>query len=163
MLSLISKSLIIINNNLFKFIINNIKEYNIKKHKFRIIVGLSAFRLMTIESYMLGNFVLPSHENTWEMESNTGTNLSFWQRLNNFYIMWNFIYTVNYKFFPYHQQLAEKYFGSSLSPIKDIMRNISLVFVNENQIISYARPELPNIIKFHSIHVADCSEPLPQV
>lgn len=143
--------------------INNIKKYNIREHKFRIIVGLSAFRLMAIENYMLGNIVLPSHENTWEMESNTGSNLSFWQRLNNFYVMWNFIYTMNYRCFPAHQQLAEKYFGPSVSSIKDIMKNTSLVFVNENQIISYARPELPNIIKFHSIHVADHSEPLPQV
>lgn len=106
--------------------------------------------------------MLPSHDSTWEMEANVGTGLSFWQRLKNFWMLWHWIYVTLRDLYPRHQQLAEKYFGTSLPQVVDLMRNTSLIFVNEDPIMSYARPNLPNIIRFNSIHVSKKPELLPQ-
>ena len=112
---------------------------------------------------MLGGLVMPSHEATWEMQSSVGPNLPFWKRLKNFCAMWYVIYTLHRHIYPLHQKIAEEHMGVPLPPMLDIVKNTSLVFVNENPVMTYGGPQLPNIIKFHSIHASDEKKPLPQV
>lgn len=127
-----------------------------------MIVGLSSLGMIALNEFILGGLVLPSHEYTWEMEANTGTNLPFFKRLSNFVTMWNFLYHINFDVFFFQQKLAEKYLGP-LPPLMDIMKNTSLIFTNQIDILSPARPKLPNIISFNSFHVSDNSSPLSKV
>lgn len=127
-----------------------------------MIVGLSSLGMITLNEFILGGLVLPSHEYTWEMEANTGTNLPFFKRLSNFVTMWSFLYNVNFNIFFFQQKLAEKYLGP-LPPLTDIMKNTSLIFINEIDILSPARPKLPNMISFNFFHVSDNPTPLSKV
>lgn len=127
-----------------------------------MIVGLSSLGMITLNEFIVGGLVLPSHEYTWEMEANTGTNLPFFKRLNNFVTMWSFLYRINYEVFFFQQKLAEKYLGP-LPLLTDIMKNISLIFTNQIDILSPARPKLPNMISFNFFHVSDNPPPLPKV
>lgn len=128
-----------------------------------ITVGLSPMGLNAFENYAIGGPVLPSHESTWEMEENTGSKLSYWKRLTNFCKFWYMLYYANSILMPLHQKLAEKYMGKPMPPVQDMMKDVSLVFVNEDPVMSYALPQLPIIIKFHSAHFTENMQPLPKV
>lgn len=112
---------------------------------------------------MLGGLILPSHESTWEMESRTGPNLSFWNRLKNFLIMSKSLYFGYHQLLPAHQQLAEKYFGPDVPQLTDILKNTSVLFVNQPAMLTPARPRLANIVPFSSFHINENSEPMTQV
>ena len=106
---------------------------------------------------------MASHEATWEMESNVGSDLPFWKRLKNFCTMWYLIYTIHRHFYPLHQKITEEHMGVPLPPMIDVAKNISLVFINEDPVMTFSGPKLPNIIRFHSLHVSDETKSLPQV
>ncbi|XP_076766939.1 uncharacterized protein LOC143433487 [Xylocopa sonorina] len=132
-------------------------------HRFNApVIGLNTLGLLAVDSYVLGDMVVPSHDSTWELETNTGENLPFWNRLKNFYTVWRFIYIVQNHLIPIGQKVAEQYFGTELPQVVDIMANTSVVFLNVDHIMSYARPEVPNIIRFHAVHNAGEPKPLPQ-
>ncbi|XP_071879141.1 UDP-glycosyltransferase UGT5-like [Bombus fervidus] len=131
-------------------------------HRFNVpMIGLSSFGLIAINEHALGGFVLPSHEYTWEMEDNTGTNLPFLKRLRNFVNMWHNVYYYYYKIFPHQQKVAEKYFGP-LPPMLDVLKNVSLIFVNQADVMTPARPKLANVITFTSSHIEKKPKPLPK-
>ncbi|XP_071879122.1 UDP-glycosyltransferase UGT5-like [Bombus fervidus] len=131
-------------------------------HRFNVpIIGLSSFGLIAINEHALGGFVLPSHEYTWEMEGNTGTNLPFLKRLRNFVNMWHNVYYYYYVIFPHQQKVAEKYLGP-LPPMIDILKNVSLLFVNQADVMTPARPKLANVITFTSSHIEKKPKPLPK-
>ncbi|XP_003705457.2 UDP-glycosyltransferase UGT5-like [Megachile rotundata] len=126
------------------------------------LIGMSSLGLLNLHEYALGGFVLPSHEYTWEMEANTGANLPFWQRLRNYVLMWQIMYKTFNEFVPRNQKLAERYLGMQLPPLTDILKNASLVFVNEADAFTPGRPKLPNMITFTSFHVNDNPPPTPK-
>ncbi|CAL7945096.1 unnamed protein product [Xylocopa violacea] len=132
-------------------------------HRFNApVIGLNTFGITALDSYVLGDMILPSHDSTWELEANTGADLSFWNRLKNFCSLWHYIYYLYRYLVPLNQKLAEQYFGTPLPQLVDIVANTSLVFVNLDRVMTYARPELPNVIKFHSMHNVREPEPLSQ-
>nr|XP_003705446.1 PREDICTED: UDP-glucuronosyltransferase 1-2-like [Megachile rotundata] len=126
------------------------------------LIGLSSLGLVSLNEFALGGFVLPSHEYTWEMEANTGTNLSFWQRLRNFVNLWKITYLLYHDLFPRQQKMAEHYLGMELPPLIDIMKNVSLLFVNQAEALTPARPLLPNMITFTSFHIEKNPPPVPK-
>nr|XP_034193805.1 UDP-glucuronosyltransferase-like [Osmia lignaria] len=126
------------------------------------LIGLSSLGLVAIHEHDLGGFVLPSHEYTWEMEANTGSNLSFWRRLWNYVSLWRITYSIYRDLIPRHQEMAEHYLGMRLPPLTDIARNTSLIFVNQADALTPARPRLPNMITFTSFHVNENPAPLPK-
>ncbi|XP_071879136.1 UDP-glycosyltransferase UGT5-like [Bombus fervidus] len=131
-------------------------------HRFNVpMIGLSSFGLIAINEHALGGFVLPSHEYTWEMEDNTGTNLPFLKRLRNFVNMWHNVYYIYHKLIPKQQTLAEKYFGP-VPPLQDLLKNVSLLFVNQADVMTPARPKLANVITFTSSHIDKTPKPLPK-
>ncbi|KOC69584.1 Ecdysteroid UDP-glucosyltransferase [Habropoda laboriosa] len=132
-------------------------------HRFNApLIGLNSFGIPTVEEYSLGGLVLPSHISVWEMEGNVGTDLPFWKRLMNFWNLWHSIYIIFQEYIPTQQMIAEKHFEKPIPPVLDVVKNMSLVFVNQDPVISYARPNLPNAIMFHSTHVSKNVEPLPR-
>ncbi|XP_060823951.1 UDP-glycosyltransferase UGT5-like isoform X2 [Bombus pascuorum] len=134
--------------------------YFAKVLKFTI-KGLSSLGIVGFNEHALGGLVLPSHEYTWEMEDNTGTNLPFFKRLSNFVNMWRTVYYVYHEMLPEHQKLAEKYLGP-LPPMLDILKNISMFFINQADVMTPARPKLANMITFTCSHIQQKPKPLPQ-
>ncbi|XP_076626503.1 UDP-glucosyltransferase 2-like [Colletes latitarsis] len=126
------------------------------------LIGLSSLGITSINEHALGGFVLPSHEYTWELEANTGSNLSFWKRLQNYVNLWRSLYYIYRDHFPHHQMLAEGYLGTRLPPMLDILKNTSLIFVNQANVMAPARPKLANMITFTSFHVDEKPKPLPK-
>ena len=125
-------------------------------------VGLSSVGLLAFNEHALGGLVLPSHEYTWEMEDNTGANLPFLKRLRNFINMSYYIHYYYHALIPYQQKLAEKYFGP-LPPLLDVLKNVSMLFVNQADVMIAARPKLANIITYTSSHIEKKLTPLPKV
>ncbi|XP_053976521.1 uncharacterized protein LOC128875172 [Hylaeus volcanicus] len=132
-------------------------------HRFNApIIGLTSLGLYGFNEYILGGVVLPSHESTWEMEANTGSNLPFWKRLHNFATLWHSMYIIYSKFVPQQQKIAEEYLGTRLPSLLDIQRNLSLVFTNQADGLAAAKPKLANMITFTSAHVSSNPKPLPE-
>ncbi|XP_076300322.1 UDP-glucosyltransferase 2-like [Lasioglossum baleicum] len=132
-------------------------------HRFNApLIGLSSLGLFSFTEHVLGGLVLPSHEYTWEMEAHVGTNQPFWKRLQNFVKVWRCVYLMYRDLLPRQQKLAEKYFGTNLPPMLDIQKNTSLIFVNQADPITPARPKLANMITFTSFHVEKNLPPLPE-
>ncbi|XP_020300279.1 UDP-glucuronosyltransferase 2B17-like isoform X2 [Pseudomyrmex gracilis] len=130
-------------------------------HRFNApLIGGLSLGIYSHTHYLLGSPVLPSHPSTWEMEYDIGFNLSLWQRTKNFIRQWYHIYRVMQDFYPEQQTIAEKYLGKNIPNIADIERNMSLVLVNQQDTISFARPRTPNIILFGSFHVSSKLAPL---
>ncbi|XP_033333679.2 UDP-glycosyltransferase UGT5 [Megalopta genalis] len=130
-------------------------------HRFNApVIGLISTRIFSLYELALGGLMLPSHESTWEMGANVGTNQPFWRRLRNFLkLSWN-LYIVYHNLFPRQQKLAEKYFGP-LPPLIDILKNTSVVFVNQADTLTPAKPKPANMITFTSFHVEKNPSPLP--
>ncbi|KAK1128580.1 hypothetical protein K0M31_003038 [Melipona bicolor] len=122
---------------------------------------ISSTELTAVNEYIVGGLVLPSHESTWEMENHTGSNLPFLKRLWNFVTFWRFLHSFYTDMFAANQQLAEKYLGP-LPPLIDIVKNTSMIFVNQAAITTPARPQLRNVISFTSFHIHDKLLPLPK-
>ncbi|XP_076227853.1 UDP-glycosyltransferase UGT5-like isoform X2 [Nomia melanderi] len=117
-------------------------------------IGYSPMGILNIYDHICGAPVFTSHESNWEIEQNAGPNLSFWQRLQNFAIMWRHIYFQYNYFIPRQQLIAEKYLGPGVPPILDLIRNVSLVFINADEVLNPARPRLSNHILYNSPHVS---------
>jgi len=88
---------------------------------------------------------------------------SFWQRLRNFINTWDVLYYWGNNNLLVQQYKAEKYFGSDIPPVIDVMKNMSILLVNDNPILAHARPELPNAIFFTSFHISKTPPPLTKV
>ncbi|TGZ49803.1 Ecdysteroid UDP-glucosyltransferase [Temnothorax longispinosus] len=60
------------------------------------------------------------------------------------------------------QEIVKKYLGNDIPYIVDIMKNMSVMLVNENPILAYPRPEQPNAIFFNGIHIQKTPPSLPK-
>lgn len=112
--------------------------------------------------YLLGEFMLPSFPSNWEFDRSAGFNLSFWQRMANYLKMLAYIYRWTYIYMPQQQEVARKYLNVDGSDFYDTIRNMSLLFMTRSK-FAWAKPELPNIISFDSLHITNESQPLPKV
>lgn len=131
-------------------------------HRFNApLIGVTSLGVVSYNEFALGGVVQPSQEYSWELESKAGTNLPFWKRLRNFVQMWNCVYVFYRDIIPAHQALAEQYFGKNTPPVMDILKNSSLLFVNQAEALTPARPKFANMISFTSLHVKSNPDPLP--
>lgn len=64
---------------------------------------------------------------------------------------------------PRQEAIAKKYFGDKISSLADAERNISLIFVNQQNPIIFSRPNVPKIIEIGGFHISKHSQPLPEV
>jgi len=128
-----------------------------------LFVGVSTLGLFNNNYYLLGAPVLPSHPSTWELGNDSGFNLSLWQRIKNFIRVWYFIYCVLNHFYPEQQAMAEKYLGKNIPDIRDMERNMSLVFHIQQEALSVVRPKTLNVIAFGNLHISKKPAALPEV
>lgn len=125
--------------------------------------GIMSMDLQNCHRFNFGSPVLPSHPSNWELENYTGLNLPFWKRLINFGKTWSNIYSWFNTFAVKQQQIAEKYFGKDIPHIVDVAKNMSLILINQEPLLAYARPEIPNIIHFSGLHIKKTPPLLPKV
>lgn len=132
-------------------------------HKFNApLIGIMSMDLQNCHRFNFGSPVLSSHPSNWELENYTGLNLSFWKRLMNFRRTWYNIYFWFNTFVVKQQQIAEKYFGKDIPHIVDVAKNMSLILINQEPLLAYARPEIPNIIHFSGLHIKKTPPFLPK-
>ncbi|XP_078038088.1 UDP-glucosyltransferase 2-like, partial [Augochlora pura] len=124
------------------------------------LIGLTSLGIFALNEHALGGVPLPSHEYTWEMEAKVGTHQPFLKRLQNYLKFCRYLYLTYRDIFPRQQKLAEQYFGP-LPPLLDILKNTSVIFVNQADAITPARPKLANMITFTSVHVEKNPTPMP--
>ncbi|XP_011867622.1 PREDICTED: UDP-glucuronosyltransferase 2B13-like isoform X2 [Vollenhovia emeryi] len=124
-------------------------------HRFNApLIGIMSMDLQNCHRFTLGSPVLPSHPSNWELESSTGLYVPFWSRLVNFVNTWWSIYSWFNNFASKQQQIAEKYFGNDIPHVIDVAKNMSLVLINQEPLLAYARPEIPNVVHFSGLHIA---------
>lgn len=128
-----------------------------------ITAGIMSMDLQNCHRFNFGSPVLSSHPSNWELEDYTGLNLPFWKRLINFGKTWSNIYSWFNTFAVKQQQIAEKYFGKNIPHIVDVAKNMSLILINQEPLLAYARPEIPNIIHFSGLHIKKTPPLLPKV
>ncbi|XP_054013725.1 UDP-glycosyltransferase UGT5-like [Hylaeus anthracinus] len=118
-------------------------------HRFNApLIGVVSCGILAVHEHILGGLVLPSHESTWEMEGIEGPNLSFWQRLQNFLNMWNYVFDSYNILIANQQKIMNQYLGNDLPSLLDIEKNMSLVFINQIDAITPAKPRLANMITY---------------
>jgi glucuronosyltransferase len=61
------------------------------------------------------------------------------------------------------QNIAEKYFGKDIPHIVDVAKNMSLILINQEPLLAYARPEIPNIVHFSGLHILKTPPALSKV
>ncbi|XP_043255822.1 UDP-glucosyltransferase 2-like isoform X1 [Colletes gigas] len=131
-------------------------------HRFNApLIGLSSFGLPAFQEYILGGLVLPSHESTWE-NVYTGTDPTFWDRVKNFVGLWRHLYICYQETISRQHSMVEKYFGKSIPPLIEIIRNITLVFINNDEFVSPARLKSQNHITFSTLQISENPTPLPK-
>ncbi|XP_053996057.1 UDP-glucosyltransferase 2-like [Hylaeus anthracinus] len=131
-------------------------------HRFNApLIGFTSLGIAAINEHVLGGLVLPSHEGTWEMEANTGSDLPFWKRLRNYVTFWHYLYVYYRDFYPGQQKIAEEYFGN-IPSLLEIQKNTSLVFVNQMEGLAAAKPKLPNMISYNPSYFNENPKSLPQ-
>lgn len=113
--------------------------------------------------YVFGSPILPSHPSNWELDTPVGENPCFWERLQNFIEVWNYIYYWTNYCTTVEQEIVKKYLGNDVPHVIDIMKNMSVMLVNDNPIFMYPRPEQTNVVFFNGIHIKKTSPPLPKV
>lgn len=124
-------------------------------HRFNApLIGIVSLGLPVMCEYYIGDVVLPSHPATWETAAATGFKLSFFERVTNFVRLWYHVYTAGYDFVAKQQRIAEGLFGAGLPSVLDIYKNISVIFVNEDPVMSHVRPRVPKVVQFTSFHVS---------
>lgn len=91
-----------------------------------------------------------------------GPNLSFFQRLYNFWKLWVLRYVHSYEILSMQNQLVKKYFGENYSDLSDLEKSMDLLLTNSNPIFHMAQPHVPNFVEIGGLHQRD-RQSLPQV
>ncbi|XP_046734361.1 UDP-glycosyltransferase UGT5-like [Diprion similis] len=127
------------------------------------IIGITSLGLALNLQYSVGNPVLTSHQSNWDLPiKETSDSPTLLERLRNFYDVWKYIYYYNTEFMPAQHSIAKKYLGNEIPELGEIERNLSLIFTNQQEPISYLRPTVPNVIQIGNFHVAKNIKPLPK-
>jgi len=87
--------------------------------------------------------------------------MTFTERLTNTVFTW--INELFYKclYLPAQDRLMRKYFGDDLPPLKNIIKNTSLILVNHHFSLAFPRPYVPNMVEVAGMHIKPL-KPLPK-
>ncbi|XP_035729103.1 UDP-glucuronosyltransferase 2B1-like [Vespa mandarinia] len=131
-------------------------------HRFKApLIGTYSLGLLQMSHFAFGNPLLPSHPSTWEIDV-TGSNVPFWTRVKNYVAtLWHVKVDCYNIFYKPQQEIAEKYLDN-IPSLKDLEKNMSIVLVNQQEEISFIRPNVPNIIHFGGLHIRNKLNPLPK-
>ena len=78
--------------------------------------------------------------------------MSFFQRVRNFYHQAAGQLFIDYKYKPNMEAIYRKYVGENTPGVDEISRNVSLILENSNPSINAPRPTLPEIVEVGGMH-----------
>lgn len=124
------------------------------------VIATQAFVTNCIVNSVSGNALSISHiPDTCSPFSNK---MSFLERIYNTFYVWRNLHYVYYnEYLPMVEHTLRKHFPDS-PPLIDMIRNVSLTFVNDHLTADYSQPRTPNIIPVGGIHTED-EHHLPKV
>lgn len=130
-------------------------------HKFQVpFISISTTTVLPWGQERFANPSNPSY--TGNILLGYSDKMSFLERVvNTFYLkitQWAYHYMIDMP----SQEIARKYFGPSLPPLADVVRNTSLLLVNRHFSISQPLPFLPVVIEVGGLHV-EAPKKLPKV
>ncbi|XP_011694177.1 PREDICTED: UDP-glucuronosyltransferase-like [Wasmannia auropunctata] len=132
-------------------------------HRFNApLIGLLPLGIHNYHRYLFGSPIFSSHPSNWELDVLVDENPSIWQRLWYFIDTWRLVYFWMNDYATVEQEIVEKYLGNDVPSIIDVMKNMSLLLVNENPVLAYPKPEQPNAIFFNGIHIQNPPPTLPK-
>ncbi|KAK5638238.1 hypothetical protein RI129_012533 [Pyrocoelia pectoralis] len=67
---------------------------------------------------------------------------------------------INYIYYSHHQEVVETIFGNHYPPLRDIARNVSLLFINSDPIFDKVKPLVPTVIQIGGGLSRKASKPL---
>lgn len=124
------------------------------------LVGVSSLELLDVLSMDIGNPIHPVMNPNFFLPFIK--ELSLWDRITSIdFSIWLRLHFEN-EVYPFSDQLAKKYIGENIPPIKEIARNLSMMFISSNKLFCKPRANIPTIIEFSGIHVKP-PKPLPKV
>lgn len=89
--------------------------------------------------------------------------LKFWERVENLYMTKSIIYEAN-TLLTKQNEYVEKFFGPGYPDVQDMLKDLSLIFLNYNAALNGLRAFAPVVKPTAGIHVVESSEDsLPQV
>lgn len=91
--------------------------------------------------------------------SGLGTNMTLWERVQNYFLQSYFLLLKHLVLLPKHQQIIKKYFPNP-PDINDVVYNASLILLNAHPSVTPAYPLVSNMIEIGGFHID--SEALPQ-
>ncbi|KAI4491175.1 hypothetical protein M0802_010396 [Mischocyttarus mexicanus] len=134
-------------------------------HRFKApLIGMISLGLTETIHYTVGNPMIPSHPSSYEINVGNGFNVPFWKRVQNYILSWWYIHVISYyQMYKAQQEIAERYFGNIPSLI-ELEKNMSIVFMNQQDELSFTRPYVSKVIKISGLHLTNkiTSEPLPK-
>lgn len=77
--------------------------------------------------------------------------------------MWRIIHYCINDYVTIKQERVKKYLEKDVPYIIDILKNISVMLINENPILAYSRLEKPNVIYFNDIYTQIPPPSLPKI
>ncbi|GLH16340.1 Uncharacterized protein GBIM_20635 [Gryllus bimaculatus] len=121
-------------------------------------IGLSSCMMMPWAYERFGNPQNPAY--IPDLFHAHGMQMSFWERWQNSWktLLNNLAY--EYLYHRPSEQVVRRYF-KDLPPLKEIARNVSMMFVNTHVSLSHARPYVPAVLEVGGIHLPQ-RKPLPK-
>ncbi|XP_075168196.1 UDP-glucosyltransferase 2-like [Haematobia irritans] len=124
------------------------------------IVGFSTIGATRQIDELVDNITPLSYVSNINLKQPYMENMSFFQRCINviFYgLEWLYYY---YEYFPIQKDIYRRYFPNSTKALEDIMKNFSLVLLNDHFTLSAPRPYVPNMIEVAGLHIPENPQPL---
>lgn len=124
------------------------------------IIGIQTFVTNNIVNDVFGNPLSPSY--IPDVCSSFSDKMSFYERvLNSIYVFRGIYYVYYQKYLPHLERNMRRHFPNA-PPLLDMVKNISINFVNDHLTADYSRPRTPNLIPVAGIHIED-ERQLPEV
>ncbi|XP_065219034.1 UDP-glycosyltransferase UGT5-like isoform X36 [Planococcus citri] len=87
--------------------------------------------------------------------------MNFSQRLNNAWYFWYSLYAFTRDSRGKYDAISKEIFGPGTPPLREVAKNISLMFSYVHFSLNYVRPMVPNVVEIGGLNI-EPSEPLPQ-
>ncbi|XP_012260499.2 uncharacterized protein LOC105688622 [Athalia rosae] len=127
------------------------------------IIGITSLGLTVNYHHAIGNPILSTHPSNWQLRPEAiFVQQTFWQRIKRFVQSWKYVYYWKTEYVAKQQEIAEEFFGNDIPDIQDIEKNVSLIFVNQQTPISFARANVPKVIEIGGLHVSKKLPELPK-
>ncbi|XP_044733375.1 UDP-glycosyltransferase UGT5-like, partial [Chrysoperla carnea] len=130
--------------------LRNVAGYAFKERFNCPMIGLASLKMGVNGMDCVGN---PPDPNIYlDFNHKAGPNLTFFQRLYNFWKLWVLRYIHSYEILTMQNQLVKKYFGQNYSDLSDLEKSMDLLLTNSNPIFHMAQPHVPNFIEIGGLH-----------